>query len=222
MEVMPYPSARVERPMNRHISSPPPTPQTPDWRAGLPSLVGALVTLREMRPSDAPALLAALTTEQVTRFISPPPASIEGFERFIAWTHRQREAGQYVCFAVVAHDSDVAIGIFQVRALEPAFETAEWGFAMAVEFWGTGMFVDAAQLVVEFAFDTLRTHRLEARSALRNTRGNGALRKIGAVFEVVLRQSFIHNGERLDQALWALLSEEWRVAKPSSDEAWKH
>jgi RimJ/RimL family protein N-acetyltransferase len=47
--------------------------------------------------------------------------------------------------------------------------------------------------------------RLEARAALLNGRGNGALRKIGAVQESVLRRSFSRNGARLDQALYAIL-----------------
>ena len=165
------------------------------WRAGLPALAGAAVTLRELRVSDAPSLFAALTTEQVSRFISPPPPDVQTFERFIAWTHRQREAGQYVCFAVVPRGSDVAIGIFQVRAIEPAFGTAEWGFAIAAEFWGTGLFVDGARLIVDFTFNVLGAERLEARAALRNGRGNGALRKLGAVQEAVLRRSFQRNGE---------------------------
>ena len=71
-----------------------------DWREGLPVLTGAAVTLRELRASDAPSLFALLTTEEVSRFISPPPTTVDGFERFIAWTLRQRQAGTYACFAV--------------------------------------------------------------------------------------------------------------------------
>jgi RimJ/RimL family protein N-acetyltransferase len=184
-----------------------------DWRNGLPTLTAGDVSLRELRASDAPALFAALTNDQVSRFISPPPSSVEGFERFIAWTIRQRQSGQYVCFAVVTEDSDTAIGIFQVRSLEPAFGTAEWGFALASEFWGTGIFVEGAKLIVDFAFDVLGVHRLEARAALKNGRGNGALRKLGAVQEGVLRRSFVRNGEYMDQALWTILHDEWMQAK---------
>ncbi len=184
--------------------------QQNDWRTGLPTLTGSLVTLRELEIADAPALFAALTTEEVVRFISPPPTSVEGFERFIAWTRRQRAAGQYVCFAVVPRGSDIAIGLFQVRSLEADFGSAEWGFAIAVEFWGTGVFVDGAKLVVQFAFDTIGSHRLEARAAVMNGRGNGALRKMGATREGVLRKSFLRNGEYLDQSLWTILAEDWR------------
>jgi len=184
-----------------------------DWRSGLPLLTGSVVTLRELQLSDAPSLLAMLTTEEVARFISPPPSTLEGFERFIAWTHRQRAAGQYVCFAVVPRGSDTAVGLFQVRSLEPGFGTAEWGFAIGSDFWGSGMFVDGSKLVLDFAFDVVGVHRLEARAAVRNGRGNGALRKIGAVQEGVLRRSFLRNGEYLDQTLWSLLAEDWRDSK---------
>ncbi len=186
---------------------------TSDWRKALPVLTGSMVTLRELRLSDAPSLLAMLSTEEVARFISPPPTTIEGFERFIAWTHRERAAGNYVCFAVVPHGMDTAIGIFQVRQIEPGFGTAEWGFAIGSPFWGTGVFVDGAKLVVDFAFDVIQTHRLEARAAVLNGRGNAALRKIGAVQEGVLRKSFLRNGEYLDQTLWTILDEDWRSAK---------
>jgi ribosomal-protein-alanine N-acetyltransferase len=184
-----------------------------DWRTGLPEVAGSVVTLRELRTSDAASLFAAMANDEVTRFISPPPATIDGFERFIAWTHRQRTAGQSASFAIVARGADVAIGLFQVRALDMDFVTAEWGFAIASEFWGTGMFIDGAQLILEFAFDVVGVHRLEARSAVTNTRGTSALRKLGAVHEGVLRKSFLRHGEFQDQSLWTLLADDWRDAR---------
>jgi ribosomal-protein-serine acetyltransferase len=44
-----------------------------------------------------------------------------------------------------------------------------------------------------------------------NGRGNGALRKIGAVQEGVLRRSFLRDGQYHDQVLWSILAEEWRL-----------
>ena len=189
-----------------------------DWRQQLPVLTGRQVRLRELRASDAPALFALLTTEEVARFISPPPTTIEGFERFIAWTLRQRSAGTYACFAVTVAGQDTAIGIFQVRETEPGFGTAEWGFAIGSPFWGMGLFEEGAELVLRFVFETLGAHRLEARAALRNGRGNGALRKIGAVQEGVLRRSFLRNGEYLDQALYAIVDDDWRASRSTARE----
>src|SRR5262245_23168958 len=186
-----------------------------NWREGLPALTGSLVTLRELRASDAPSLLAALGTHEVTRLISPPPPTVEGFEKFISWTQRQRETGKSVAFGVVLKGSDTVIGLFQVRALQPGFDVAEWGFALGSEFWGKGLFMDAAQLVLDFAFDVIGVHRLEARAALKNGRGNGALQKLGAVQEAVLRGSFLRDGVYLDQGFWTILSDAWREKRVS-------
>ena len=201
---MPYQPA-LERPLAGAVSS--------NWRDALPVLSGKFVTLRELEVTDAPALFAMLTPEEVSRFISPPPTTVEGFERFITWARAERAAGRYACFAVVPHGMDTAVGLFQVRQLEPDFATAEWGFALGSAFWGKGMFIDGGEMVVDFAIDTLGVRRLEARAAVANGRGNGALRKLGAVQEGVLRRSFFKNGQHLDQMLWSILSEEWRQAK---------
>ena len=184
-----------------------------DWRAALPVLSGTNFTLRELRIEDAPSLLAMLTTEEVARFISPPPTTVEGFERFIGWTHRERAAGNYACFAIVPRGMTTAIGIFQVRALDPGFGTAEWGFAMGSQFWGSGIFAEGARMIIDFAVDVIGAHRLEARAAVANGRGNGALRKIGAVQEGILRRSFLRNGQRHDQVLWGILADDWRLQR---------
>jgi RimJ/RimL family protein N-acetyltransferase len=208
MEKMPY---RPE--LSSEILSAPPASVSAVWQQSLPVLNGTQVTLRELRASDAPSLFALLTTAEVARFISPPPTTVEGFEKFIAWTHRQRSAGTYACFAVTIEGYNTAIGIFQVRALEPSFSTAEWGFALGSPFWGTGIFQDAAELLKEFIFETLGTHRLEARAAIENGRGAGALLKVGAVQEGLLRKSFKHDGRYLDQALYTILEDDWRAAR---------
>jgi ribosomal-protein-alanine N-acetyltransferase len=209
MEKMPYQVA-LDTMM---VPSPAAEVVSTDWQQRLPTLRGQQVSLRELRASDAASLFALLTTEEVSRFISPPPSNVEGFERFIAWTLRQRAAGTYACFAVTLRGFDTAIGIFQIRETEPGFGTAEWGFAIGSAFWGTGVFQEGAELVLDFAFETLGVHRLEARAAVLNGRGNGALQKIGAVQECVLRKSFVRNGEYLDQVLYAVIDVDWRESR---------
>src|SRR4029077_17751468 len=105
MEKMPYQPEMDVMPVVASHSSP---VTSSDWRKALPTMTGNMVTLRELRTSDAPSLFAMLTTEEVSRFISPPPTSVEGFERFIAWTLRMRDLGTYACFAVTVEGSDTA------------------------------------------------------------------------------------------------------------------
>src|SRR5688500_8739826 len=181
------------------------TPEESAWRAEIPILLGEAITLRELRASDAPTLLAMLSTEEVTRFINPLPTTIEGFEQLISSSHGERLAGRGICFGVVPAGKADAVGLFEVRQLDPGFATAEWKFALGSPYWGTGAFVEGASLFTNFSFRTVGIHRLEARAALKNGRANGALRKIGAEQEGVLRRSLFRNGEYLDQVLWGLI-----------------
>jgi len=181
-----------------------------DWHFGLPTLKAEHVTLREVRSADAPALMAMLTTEEVAEFVSPLPRTLEGFEAFIADAHHDRTRGNSFCFGVVPEGYEDAMGLFQVRQLEPGFGSAEWGFAIGSPFWGRGLFVEGAKAVIDFSFGTVGANRLEARSIASNARGNAALRKVGAFQEGILRRSFQRHGRYFDQILWSILKDDWR------------
>ena len=91
----------------------------------------------------------------------------------------------------------------------PSFEAAEWEMTLAPSARGTGVFLDAARLLGSFAFGSVGTHRLESRVALQNGRANGALNKLGAVQEGILRRSVRRCGAYHDQVLWSMLEDDW-------------
>ncbi len=180
------------------------------WRDGLPVLTGNLVQLREIAFEDAPSLHVLVASDpKVTEHISAPPADVHALQGFIAWAHQQRAAGKLVVYAVVPKGLKYAVGLFQIRKLQPDFFVAEWGFVLGSSFWGTGVFEDAATLVADFAFDTLGVDRLEGRSVTGNLRGNAALQKIGATGEAVLRSAMRRGNVLLSQYLWSLRSADW-------------
>jgi RimJ/RimL family protein N-acetyltransferase len=184
-----------------------------DWHFGLPTIQRDRVTLREIRESDAAALMAMLTSEEVSEFMSPLPRTLDGFKRFISEGLEDRLAGQSFSFAIVPEGYDDAMGLIQVRGLEPGFGSAEWGFALGSPFWGSGVFQEGATGVIDFAFGVVGVHRLEARSIAANGRGNAALRKMGAMQEGILRRAFLRNGRYFDQILWSILKEDWQQSR---------
>lgn len=177
----------------------------PDWWAQVPVLSGPSIRIREVEAADAGALLELFSDLRVNHYLYPPPTSLTQFEGFIEWAQRQREEAKCVCFVVVPNGLQQPIGLFQLRALDPGFNVAEWGFAMAPSFWSTGLFEEAATLVAEFAF-AIGVKRIEARAVVENGRANRALEKIGAKGEAVLRKAFKHKEQ---QFLWAIVVDEW-------------
>jgi RimJ/RimL family protein N-acetyltransferase len=187
-----------------------------DWRGSPPILSGDRVTLRELIASDAQFLVAMLSTEEVSRFIDPAPENVRDFEQFIAWTQRERAAGRHMCFGLIPAGEREPVGIIQIWRLDPSFGTAEWGFVVGAPYWGTGLFIEAAGLVLDFVFGRVGVRRVEGRAAAPNGRGNGALRKLGAVSEGVLRKCFPCHGQELDHVMWSILADDWREWKAQS------
>lgn len=184
-------------------AAPPPVPR---WSEGLPRLEGERVALRELCPSDAPALYRTICMPDVAQQMWPPPKTLEAVERFIERTHVNRGLGQSIYFAVVPGGETEIAGLFELRPLQPGFFRLELGYFLHPTWWGTGVFTEAAQLIREFAFGVLGAQRIEARVSVENPRGNAALRKIGARREGRLRAAFVHEGRYVDQYLWAIVN----------------
>jgi ribosomal-protein-alanine N-acetyltransferase len=194
-------------------------PSPTEWWHGLPELASPQVRLRELRPTDAAAMAAALGCPEVGEHLSPGPTSLAETAAFIEWSRRARTAGRYICFGVVPRGMSEPVGVFQMWPLEPSFRTVEWGFALRRASWGTGLFAESARLVLQFGFETLGVVRLEARAAVDNVRGNRALQKLGAVPEGVLRKCFFANGKYRDHVMWSLLADDWRLKRAEPGEA---
>ena len=180
-----------------------------DWRQDLPILTSGLVALREPTPHDLGALVAVLSTADASRFGLDEPVTEESVQAFVEHAQHDRAIGKALTYAIELTATRAVVGLVQVRQLDPTFEAAEWEMTLLRTVRGTGVFLDAARLVGSFVFSTLATYRLEARVLLQSGRANGALRKLGAVQEGVLRRSVRRGGEYLDQVLWSVLKDDW-------------
>ena len=181
----------------------------PTWRNALPMLSGRIVTLREPVPADLPFLFRLLSMGDAQRFGIDEPLSEVAVQEFIERAARDRANGTAAAWVITLSSTREVAGLLQIRQLDPAFEAAEWECTLTPAARGTGAFLEAARLAGSFAFGTLNSHRLEARVLLQSGRGNGAMRKLGAVQEGVLRRSVRYAGEYFDQVLWSMLKEDW-------------
>jgi RimJ/RimL family protein N-acetyltransferase len=182
-----------------------------DLAMPLPVLRNDQATLRELCANDAESLLAHISLLEVLRHIAPAPTTIEGFQSFIRWTHAQRTQRLHVAFGLIPAGMHQPVGILQCWPIEPDWSTAEWGFVVGRRHWGTGLFGHGARLLLDFAFDAVGVRRMEARSARANERGNGALRKLGAIPEGTLREGFRVGSQVSDYIMWSILAAEWRA-----------
>jgi len=182
---------------------------SPNWREELPTLSARLVTLREPTSADLRSLMDLLLLADAARFGIDEQLSEVAVQRMLERIVNERSAGVAFTYAITVSSTRALIGLVQVRQIDLSWESAEWECTLAPSWRGTGVFLETARLVGSFAFGAVGVHRLEARVLMQNGRGNGALRKLGAVQEGILRESARRGTEYVDQVLWSLLKEDW-------------
>jgi uncharacterized protein len=191
-----------------------------DWREVLPTLSAASLTLREPVAADAMPLLTALPPDALAQIVTdPPPATVAGLGQLIEQCQAGRRAGTTACWVLVPDETGVPVGILGVRSMDHTCSVVEGFAVIAEEFRGTSLFHTAGRQALACLFGQMGVHRAEFRIDVRNGRANGALRKLGATQEGLLRRARVADGEFHDQVLWAIVATDWndcRVARTSS------
>jgi len=179
------------------------------WRNELPTLAGRMVMLREPAAQDLGPLVDLLSLDDASRFGLDEDVSEVTIYELLDRVLRERASGLAFAYAITLSGTRRVVGLVHVRQLDPSCEAAEWEWTIAPSARGRGIFIEAARLVGSFVFGSIGARRLEARVLLQNGRAGGALRKLGAVQEGVLRRSVRRDGEYFDQVLWSILKEDW-------------
>jgi RimJ/RimL family protein N-acetyltransferase len=180
------------------------------WGEHLPTLTGERVHLRELLPSDVPALYAIFSDPRVMRYWSTPAYQDESeavrlYER-IQEGFRSQKLFQWG----IAEGPDL-FGTCTLFHLDLVHRRGEIGYALAQRSWGKGLAKDAVTTVIEFAFETLDLHRIEADVDPRNARSLALLERLGFRREGCLRERYLVNGEIQDALLLGLLRPEWNA-----------
>ena len=163
--------------------------------------------LRDLNADDAEILVPLFADADVQRFTPGAPRTSQGFRQFVGRARHRRRTGGHLCLAIEFERR--AIGIIQVWPLVGQATMMEFGFALGRPYRGQGLLYEAATGFVTWAFSELAVDRLEARTALSNSRAIAALMRMGARPEGILRQCLADAEQHTDGILWSILATEW-------------
>jgi RimJ/RimL family protein N-acetyltransferase len=177
----------------------------------LPVLMGRRLLLREPTQADGEHLFTYTTDPLITRYLAfDSPHSIQETFQFILRCEEYRRQDREYAFVIADRSTDAPRGVTALRHLDPPSRTAQIGTWVRREDWGAGVNAESKALLLDYAFNVLEFHRVEARIALNNHRSRRAFEHLGGRREGTLKESFYKEGAFHDQALYAILSTEWR------------
>jgi len=189
----------------------------PFTRSSQPPLRGVRIYLREPVNGDYKAW-ASLRAES-REFLTPwePSWNADDLERssFRLRIRRYQEEAQsgtgYPFFIFRNSDNRLVGGITLGNIRRGVAQSGQIGYWSGAPFAGQGYMTEAIGLVIPFAFDQLRLHRLEAACIPSNARSIRLLEKVGFQREGLLRSYLKINGMWQDHFLYSLIEGDRRM-----------
>lgn len=177
----------------------------------LPTISTERLRLRWLAPGDVPALAAIFGDPDVCRFWSSPALTdLAAAEALYQQIMRGFTARSLFQWGITERKTEAVVGTCTLASLSSEHRRAEVGFALARAVWGRGYISEALPALLDFAFETLDLHRLEADVDPRNERSIRAIERLGFEREGYLRERYHVNGELQDAVLYGLLRRDWR------------
>jgi N-acetyltransferase len=198
-----------------------------------PELTGRYIRLEPLHQRHAAALAQASAGAGDLYKMTTVPASASEAEKYIALAEAARTAGTAAPFAVVRLADETVIGSSRLWDMQwwpwpeghPRYghngpDTCEIGHTwLAPSAIRTGANTEMKLLMLTHAFEKWDVQSVCFHTDARNDRSNGALRRIGAQFEGILRAHRLASDvQPRDSARYSITAAEWPAVRARLEE----
>lgn len=178
--------------------------------ADLPTITTERLTLRVVRTTDAEELFETFRDPEVMKYWSTGPhASPTITAEMIERARASFLSGDGIEFAILDLQKRV-IGKIGHWRWQKAHSRSEIGFILRRDMWQLGLATEALRATVQWGFDTLKLHSIEAQLDSENLGSARTLERIGFTREGLLRQSYFDGTSYRDTLVYGLVRGEQR------------
>jgi len=166
--------------------------------------------MRQFVVGDGRALYERLRNpEAAARAFVPAIGSADLAEMAVIRYRDNFEKRRSIRWAITGKDTGELIGMCSFQQVRPPHRRAEISYEIASDYWRQGYGSEAVRAMLDYGFQTMNLHRIEAVTEPENEASQALLRKIGFTYEGTLRQRFMRAGKLHDDVFFALLAPEW-------------
>ncbi|MBX3082229.1 MAG: GNAT family N-acetyltransferase [Anaerolineae bacterium] len=181
--------------------------------AEFPLLTTARLHLRQIQLSDADDFFGILSDEETTRYYGHPPhRTIEDTRALIHRLHAFFNRQEAIRWGVTLRGDDRLIGSCSLFHFDDGYNRAETGYELNRAYWGQGMMTEAMTALLDYGFENMELHRIEAIIDIANERSKGLLLKLGFTYEGNLRERYDMGTSLEDEHYFGLLRREWHAS----------
>jgi RimJ/RimL family protein N-acetyltransferase len=174
-------------------------------------LVTPRLHLRFINAADAPSLYAMFSDSEAMRYWSTAPWTDRAQAQALVADAMEGYASGSKLRMAIEVDGKLA-GVANLYAFNQQNRRCDVGYMLDRAFWGKGYMREAVAALLDFAFEKLDLHRIEADIDPRNHASAKLLQSLHFIKEGHLRERWIVNGEICDSDIYGLLRGDWRRA----------
>jgi [ribosomal protein S5]-alanine N-acetyltransferase len=176
-----------------------------------PILESERLRFRRLTEADAPEILALRGNPETMKFIPRPLATnIDEALAHIKLINDKIDENLDINWAVTEKGSDKCIGLMGFYRTQPEHFRTELGYMIAPDHWGKGYVSEAVKTLLDFAFNTLNFHSIEAVIDSRHIASERVLQKNGFEKEAHFKENFFYNNEFTDTVIYSLLKRNFK------------
>lgn len=175
-----------------------------------PQLETKRLLLRKMQPADAKALFFLRSDETVMQYIDKERAATINeasifIQNILSWIN----TNQSINWAItVKENPDQLIGSIGYWRILKEHYRAEIGYMLHPDYWKKGLMKEAIQAVLDYGFQEMNLHSVEAHINPANNGSAAILESTGFVREAYFKEDYFFRGKFLDTAIYSRLNQE--------------
>lgn len=179
------------------------------------TLRGTLVTLEPLAEAHRDGLWAAAQPDEIWTWLAHLNKDRAYFDEWFDTSLASSAAGMEGVFAVRRAADGELVGSSRYLNVRPADRVVEIGWTwFNPSVWRTGVNIETKLLMFRRAFETLGCVRVELKTDARNARSRGAMARLPAQFEGILRKHmFVPDVGRRDSAYYSVVDDEWPTVR---------
>jgi [ribosomal protein S5]-alanine N-acetyltransferase len=179
-----------------------------------PELETERFSLREIVPADAEDLYRIFSDEETMRYWSCRPyTTIDQARRLIDGISKLVRDGAGIHWGITLRGDNRLIGKCGYNEWRKAHRRGDISYIVAREQWGKGVVSEAMCAVLDFGFDQMNLHSVEAGVTPGNDGSTRMLQKLGFRLEGHLRESYLAEDVFVDSLIYSLLRRDWEAAR---------
>ncbi len=179
--------------------------------SNFPVLPTRRLLLRQIQEADAGALFVFKSDALVTSsYGQEPHQSQEDSLALIRRLQADYDRRDVLFWCLTLKDQDQMIGECTFWNFDAGFQCAEIGYELHPAYWQQGIMAEALSAVLDYGFNEIGLHRVEAVPLAVNQPSHAILLKLGFSYEGNLRQRHFFRGRFEDQLYFGLLKEDWQ------------